>query len=331
MVLVNASARKLRWFVAVVTLAMLAATFPLQVGMAAPGTLPWMGQDWTISANAMAQVDGNGYAVITRTSGTADASLHVNRILPTDGDGSSLINQNGTPWVEVTWEDNAMYRGVDVFIDDEGHPNNPRVQFGSLFNCEGIAYTKYDAVEEKTVLAGAGCDVPGDPGSRVSGDVHTMYVGKRADGTIDYRFDGVWYTSTLLRDAGITDFEFGDVHLRLRSDSGTTAVFRSFEYGDDHSLAGAIAGDLPGLVDSTPIGGPAATARKVHRNLMALATGIEAAASNNMAGFACLQTWLFDLQDRSQVNARRITPANAAPLYAKTAEIRTAMGCGGIF
>jgi hypothetical protein len=63
---------------------------------------------------------------------------------------------------------------------------------------------------------------------------------------------------------------------------------------------------------------------------MVMAVGIEAAARHNVAGVGCLQTRLFDLQVRAQVDARLITTANAAPLYAKTAEIRNALGCGGI-
>jgi|GEM_PF-6552493 len=306
---------------------MLATLIPFASVSAQPNpTLAWMGQDWHIEGNGTAMVDGSGNAVIERLSGTADMTLHVNRIMPTDIDDVSWVNQYGTPWVEVTWEDNGEQRGVDVFIDDESHPMNPRVQFGSLFNCEGIAYTKYLAVEEKTVLAGDDCDVPNAAGSRSAGDIHTMYVGKRADGTIDYQFDGVWYTSTLLRDQGITDFEFGDVHLRLRGNDGTTATFRSFTYGDDHDAADVIIGGLPELVEATPIHGSAGVG--VRRTLTTLALMIEAFAANDMPGMACLQSRIFDIQVMTQVAKRRIARSDAAVLLNQTSQIRNFLGCG---
>lgn len=50
---------------------------------------------------------------------------------------------------------------------------------------------------------------------------------------------------------------------------------------------------------------------------------------SDQSGLACLQLQRFDLQVLSQVSRRRISEADAAPLYAKTAEIRAMLGCGG--
>lgn len=201
-------------------------------------TINWKGQDWRISHNASAATVGDTVE-LTRTTGTADATLSVTDLLPTSG-GSSYVNANGTPWVKVTYEDNALWRGVDFFVDSNAGAASPRLQAGSLFNCEGLGYTRYTdgvAIEEFAFTQPAGCDPAPAPGTggpfRVAGDVHTIYVGERADGTVDYNYDGQWFTSTLLRD-NTGPFPYSDVLLRLRADQGTVARFVDFEAGDDH-------------------------------------------------------------------------------------------------
>ena len=190
-------------------------------------TINWEGQDWEIDHDGIAAVDANGDLTITRTSGTGDVELHVNRIAPTSG-GDSFINANGTPWILVSYLDNGESRGVDFFIDDEIHPLNPRLQAGSLFSCSGLGYVRYGPGTEEIVFA-EGCD----PSTRAAGQAHTIYVGQRADGTIDYNFDGIWYSSTFLKD-NTGPFDFNDVYLRLRGASGTSATFTDFQYGDNH-------------------------------------------------------------------------------------------------
>ena len=193
-------------------------------------TVNWKGQTWDISHNATAAVDGDDHLTITRTTGTADAQVHINRIEPAPG-LDSHVNAEGTPWVRVSYIDNGQHRGVDFFIDDETHVGDPRLQAGSLFGCDGLGYTRYGSgagtVEE--IVFGEGCD----DGVFSPGTAHTIYVGEREDGTIDYNFDGTWYRSTLLRD-NTGAFDFNDVYLRLRGASGTTATFTDFDAGANH-------------------------------------------------------------------------------------------------
>jgi hypothetical protein len=191
-------------------------------------TVNWKGQDWDISHNATAAVDVNDHLTITRTTGTSDAQVHINRIAPAPG-GDSFVNDDGTPWVRVSYIDNGMHRGVDFFIDSERPGDDPRLQAGSLFGCDGLGYTRYNpAIEE--IVFGEGCE---DPAVFSPGTAHTIYVGQREDGTIDYNFDGTWYRSTLLRD-NTGAFDFNDVYLRLRGASGTTATFTDFDAGANH-------------------------------------------------------------------------------------------------
>jgi hypothetical protein len=224
-----------------ITLAALAAVSALAIAAPASAnhtTVAWEGQNWRISDNATALVDGDGALVISRTVTLADANASVTDLLPTTG-GSSYVNANGTPWVKVTYEDNADWRGVDFFIDSNSLPGRARLQAGSLFNCEGLGYVRYGlpAVEQFAFTEPAGCEPSPEPGTagpfREAGEVHTIYVGQRADGTVDYNYDGQWFTSTFLRD-NTGPFPFSDVFLRLRANEGNSARFLAFEAGDDH-------------------------------------------------------------------------------------------------
>ncbi|HEX9377256.1 MAG TPA: hypothetical protein VGB19_13595 [Actinomycetota bacterium] len=201
--------------------------------LASGGTIAWKGQTWDVSANATATVDGDDHLTVTRDTGTNDAYVHVNRLLPLVG-GESFVNEHGTPWIQVSYLDNGAFRGVDFFVDDEVTAKNPRLQAGSLFSCDGIGYARYSApaTTEEVVFA-----VPNDgtacTGTRTAGTPHTIYAGERADGTIDYNFDGTWYSSTLIKD-NVGHMNFNDVYLRLRGSSGTTATFTDFQYGANH-------------------------------------------------------------------------------------------------
>lgn len=188
-------------------------------------TIGWMGQDWEIPHNGSAAIDGDGNLVLTRDTGNgSDARLHVNRIEPAPGN-ESFINENGTPWVMLSYEDNGLHRGVDLFVQDESL--NAAVTGGSLFSFGRIADTRYGPpTVTDTVVA---------DGSRGAGTPHTLYFGQRPDGTVDINFDGTWYTSTFVAD-NVGPFDFNDVYLRLRggNDTGGSATFTDFQYGDDH-------------------------------------------------------------------------------------------------
>lgn len=223
--------------------------------LASHKTIIWEGQKWDLSHNGTAAINAAGDLVLTRTSGTADMIAHIERVTPAPAN-QSAINANGTPWVRISYIDNGALRGVDFFIEDDvmGPSLNPRLQAGSLFSCQGLGYLRYGqgAGLVETFGFGEGCDeaaLPGTMGSlRAAGQAHTIYVGQRADGTIDYNYDGQWFSSTFLKDA-TGPFKFNDVYLRLRGAQGTTAVFTNFEAGDDHVFA------LPETADDCKKGG----------------------------------------------------------------------------
>ena len=216
-------------------------------------TIIWEGQKWDLTHNGTAAVNAAGDLVLTRTSGTADMVAHINRVAPAPANNSA-INANGTPWIRISYIDNGAHRGVDFFIEDDTMPGiNPRLQAGSLFNCQGLGYLRYGPVAAiETFGFAEGCDEAAAPGTigalRAEGQAHTIYVGQRADGTIDYNYDGVWFSSTFLKDA-TGPFKFNDVYLRLRGAQGTTAVFTNFEAGDGHVFA------LPQTADDCKKGG----------------------------------------------------------------------------
>jgi hypothetical protein len=212
---------------------LVALSTALSLSASASGSqVTWKGQTWDVSANASANVDSSDHVTITRDSSGGDATLHVNRLVPLVGtaDTDSFVNQNGTPWIEVTYVDNGLSStGLDFFVDDESGPGNPRLQAGSLWSFDAIGYARDNANAsldpEPAVFA--------IPGSRTAGTAHTIYVGERPDGTIDYNVDGTWYSSTEFKDNG-EHMNFNDVYLRLRGASGATATFTDFQYGDSH-------------------------------------------------------------------------------------------------
>jgi hypothetical protein len=188
-------------------------------------SVTWKGQAWDISDNATAAVDGDDHVTITRDVGSsADATLHINRLAPAPGN-ESFVNDNGTPWVMLSYLDNGLHRGVDIFVQDE--TLNAAVTGGSLFGFGGIVWTRYGAPTVSDAVFASG--------TRAAGTPHTLYFGQRPDGTVDINFDGTWYTSNVLRD-NVGPFDFNDVHLRLRggTDSGGSATFTDFQYGDNH-------------------------------------------------------------------------------------------------
>ena len=93
--------------------------------------------------------------------------------------------------------------------------------------------------------------------------------------------------------------------------------------------AGEMLDELYAMVEETPIGGPASTAAGVRRTLLATVAIAGAFEEYDLPAITCMQLNSFDLQVRSQVSRRRITQADAGPLYAKSAEIRELLGCGG--
>lgn len=87
--------------------------------------------------------------------------------------------------------------------------------------------------------------------------------------------------------------------------------------------------DLYTMVENTPVNGSPSTAASVQRTLLMLVAIAQMMDDYDQPGLACLTLQRFDMQVQSQVARRRISTADAEPLYAKTDEIRSVLGCGG--
>ena len=189
-----------------------------------PASFTWKGVLWNVSMNADASIDGNGSAVLLRT-GAADNWLEFA--------GDPLVNANGTPWMLFSYQDDATsQRGFDLFINHSS--SGPRLSAGSLFgSTTGIGFERYGVPAIEDVLFCAGCPTP----ARVAGR-HTIYIGKRADGTTDMNFDGVWYSGTFLRDSQPA-YVFAATMLRRRGGAvNTSAIYYDFRKGDNHPGGG---------------------------------------------------------------------------------------------
>lgn len=196
--------------------------------------LTWKGLVWDVE-NGTAVVNGDGGVDLTRF-GPGASSLRLTTPPPINGDG--------TPWIQFDYQDDGTsWQGVDVFIDSNRVPDDPRVQAGSLFACPNLGFARYDIPENETIVYPA--DDHACVGPRPATG-HTLYVGERSDGTVDYQADGDWHSTTWLKDA-TGPFAFNDVILRWRcnptgavtwerdcSAGGQTITFDDFALGADH-------------------------------------------------------------------------------------------------
>ena len=85
---------------------------------------------------------------------------------------------------------------------------------------------------------------------------------------------------------------------------------------------------LETMIDDLPISGTASTAAGIRRTLLAMVAVTQVLEAANQTGLTCLHLTRIDLEVRMQVSKRRISSADAAALYAQTAMIRAAIGCG---
>src|SRR5690606_9837447 len=135
---------------------------------------------------------------------------------------------------------------------------------GSLFSCPTLGYARHSIPAVETIV------YPPDDSSCVGprpATGHSLYVGQRSDGTVDYRADGDWYSTTFLRDA-TGPFPFQDVILRWRCGSttpapwvvpctgGETVTFDDFSMGSDHTVPqGRVEGAVTDEATGDPIEG----------------------------------------------------------------------------
>ena len=222
-----------RLLVLALVAAMTLATFSNSVQAAEP--LLWKGQSWEVSGPGSAEVSGD-QAELRRT-GTGLVELHVNRVL--DAQGTAALAAATTPWVQFSYIDDGSYEGIDLFVEHEEHPLNFRLSGGSLFSdCDGIGYSRHSNPAQENFDFVVGC--PSDPPGRELTE-HTVYAGRRADGTIDWKFDGAAWASTFLKDAaaanGTPPISFNDIHLRWRDQnrSAGSVTFTDFQWGADHA------------------------------------------------------------------------------------------------
>jgi len=204
-------------------------TLVASVGMA--GTVSWKGVTWDTYGNGTVSVDGSNHLLL----GPSDASemgVHVNR-LP-DVNGGPAINGSGTPWIQFSYYDNGDSGDIiEAVIQDETMTQQPLLSAGSKWSATKVVGAHYydPALQEAYLFFSSwetGTEVPDR-----ANVLHTVLLGEEADGTIWAVFDGVWRSSTLMKD-GIGPFDFNDVYLRVRNgESGDTIVFTDFQFGDD--------------------------------------------------------------------------------------------------
>ena len=181
-------------------------------------TVAWKGVTWTLD-NVTAMVNGDDSLTLTLVNNADTAGLHVNR-LPWGGGTFETVMD---PWIQWSFEG---HKG-DILIETESSPG-PTVHAGSNWD-HYWAVTRYtdgaNRPEEYFVWA-----AESDP------IFHTVYLGKRTDGTVDAKYDSdPWAASNFLKTNVGDAWGFQDVYLRMRvGTAGDTITFSDFQYGDGH-------------------------------------------------------------------------------------------------
>ena len=190
----------------------------MMVGVVSAATVDWKGITWDV-LDGSAVVDGDGYLVLTADS-SGIAQVHVNRL--------PGLETATTPSVELTYTDTGNSdHNIDMIIDDEDAANNPRFAVGSLWGAGQVAALRYNPDGEiYTFIEG--------PREEVD---HTIIIGKRSDGIMDFVFDGTQRSSVVYKEMGVPSaWYFEDAYLRLRGASvGETVVFKDLKLGTTHS------------------------------------------------------------------------------------------------
>jgi len=186
----------------------------------------WKGVTFETLGEGTAEVEaGTGDLLLTPTGNSF--SVHVNR-LPGGGTGPSFVNDNDTPFIRVSYFDTGVAgQNIDIAVQDESEPGAPRAAAGSLFGTSKVAFATYGTGAERS--ANTEYSFFEDPSAAV---MHEILLGRTADGTLYYGFDGEQRSSDIFKDQGI-DFDFNDVYLRARGSAGSTIRFTDFAFGDD--------------------------------------------------------------------------------------------------
>jgi len=163
--------------------------------------------------------------------------------------------ENQTPWVEFNWTDANVHGripSIDVIAEDtRPEKMDNRVLAGALFKWARIGYARYtmpDGETKEESYAGNG--------ARADEKVHTARVGKLADGTIWFLFDGKPYASTFLKkQLGADHSAWGTLWLRIHSgEQDEEYVFPSLKMGANFQAppADAVKPPQPVLPPITP-------------------------------------------------------------------------------
>ena len=217
----NSKSKKLVIFASIAILFLSTIPFLETTTAAGPGdTIEWEGITWdVISGNATILGDGSLQLV---ADNTGNALLHVNRI-------PGLENQDD-PYIEIIYNDTGdSDHKIDMYIEDEAALT--ALGPGSLWSATRVLPLRYTDGSSNRRETYVFFD---DPRQNVE---HTVYIGKRTDGTIDCSFDNEWRSSTMLLENKVgSEWYFHDAYLRLRNaNDGESTVFKSLDYGVGHT------------------------------------------------------------------------------------------------
>jgi hypothetical protein len=214
-------------------------------GIAGATSLVWSGQTWTNPYGGIA-VNGAGQLAVTSSTCFDTACW-----------GAAHYNTSAafrsTPGTVVTFsfvDDGPGTAGGQLWIEQESGANPGWSQFGAWqrFSDYELYWWDEDGGSDLLVPTGIG---------RTAG-VHTLALGKRADGTVDYYLDGqLVYTTTALH----LDY-IGDVYLAANSqpdNPGQTVLYT--EYGEVTGYTGP-----PASKDACKNGGWAASVFPTFKN-----------------------------------------------------------------
>lgn len=203
------------------------------------GTITWEGVTFETVGQGSAAIDSNGDLLLQPTGSVF--ALHTNRI-PDNGDGPSPINANDTPYISFSYYDTGNNGDkIEGEINDE--------QAGAWIGAGSRG--SYAQVLKLSIRNGSDT-YPLQAGNR-SSVLHTVLLGKTADGLLYTMFDGEVTSSDFFKNEGIS-YDFTDFYLRANNASDSAIRFTDLAYGNDFSPSMLRAVPEPGALSILALG-----------------------------------------------------------------------------
>ncbi|MCC7349956.1 MAG: PEP-CTERM sorting domain-containing protein [Phycisphaerales bacterium] len=201
-----------------------AAALSLTGISATQAAVAWSGQNWVENlGDAAVNVDGNLELTTSHETYPGSGDYVGQTYYTTD----NAFRSSSTPYVKVTFTDSGSGVGPYLAFDKETGFNNGWAEIGAN-PLNDVTEDHYSIYWDNF----GGAYHPVDLGARTAGD-HTVQIGRRSDGTLDFWFDGSLKYSSDFNVINPSYMEY--VYLAAAGTSASdVATFKNFESGTNY-------------------------------------------------------------------------------------------------